>query len=176
MNLWWNIAMFFVLNCPLYCLKDLDAGLYRVYLEPSPHPENIINQVHTLTIFCTKSTPWEYLESNPHSAAKYMKSLVDTKFPSEQNFLRLSNRFTFYEYNFNSVSNISMLATNLFSRSGDWRLVSQYVLVSSPPYDLWSLSESYCLKVAVLFLWGSLSDERTGLQWNHSMVRVAQNP
>jgi hypothetical protein len=27
------------------------------------------------------------------------------------------------------------------------------------------LSERYCLKVAVLFLWGALSDERTGLQF-----------
>jgi hypothetical protein len=27
------------------------------------------------------------------------------------------------------------------------------------------LSEGYCLKVAVLFLWGALSDERTGLQF-----------
>jgi hypothetical protein len=27
------------------------------------------------------------------------------------------------------------------------------------------LSECYCLKVAVLFLWGALSDERMGLQY-----------
>jgi hypothetical protein len=29
----------------------------------------------------------------------------------------------------------------------------------------YSLSEGCCLKVAVLFLWGALSDERTGLQF-----------
>jgi hypothetical protein len=39
---------------------------------------------------------------------------------------------------------------------------SQYVLVSSP---LWNLLPDiiFCLKVAVLSLWGALSDERLGL-------------
>jgi hypothetical protein len=47
--------------------------------------------------------------------------------------------------------------------------VSQYVLVSSTLVGLatryYFLSECCCLKVAVLFLWGALSDERTGLQF-----------
>jgi hypothetical protein len=62
----------------------------------------------------------------------------------------------------------------------DWRSVSQYVLMSSPLWDLWSDITS-CRKVAVLFLWGALSDERTGLQsrgtHNHtslSHLRLAQ--
>jgi hypothetical protein len=40
------------------------------------------------------------------------------------------------------------------------------------------LSECFCLKFAVLFLWSALSDDRTvcSLQCNHSTVRVAQNP
>jgi hypothetical protein len=43
-----------------------------------------------------------------------------------------------------------------------------------PP--LWDLRPDItsCLKVAVLFLWGALSDERTGLQF--AVVRFAQNP
>jgi hypothetical protein len=48
----------------------------------------------------------------------------------------------------------------------DWRSVSQYVLVSStlvgPATRYYFLSECWCLKFAVLFLWGALSDERTG--------------
>jgi hypothetical protein len=51
----------------------------------------------------------------------------------------------------------------------DWRSVSQYVLVSSTLLGLatryYFLSECCCLKFAVLFLWGALSDERTGLQF-----------
>jgi hypothetical protein len=47
--------------------------------------------------------------------------------------------------------------------------VSQYVLVSSTLVGLattfYFLSECCCLKFAVLFLWGALSDERTGLQF-----------
>jgi hypothetical protein len=42
--------------------------------------------------------------------------------------------------------------------------VSHYVLMSSPLWDLWPDITS-CLKVAVLFLLGALSDERTGLQF-----------
>jgi hypothetical protein len=53
----------------------------------------------------------------------------------------------------------------------DWRSVSQsvsqYVLASSSLVGLatsyYFLSECCCLKVAILFLWGSTSDERTGL-------------
>jgi hypothetical protein len=49
----------------------------------------------------------------------------------------------------------------------DWRSVSQYVLVSSTLVGLvtryYFLSECCCLKFAVLFLLGALSDERTGL-------------
>jgi hypothetical protein len=48
----------------------------------------------------------------------------------------------------------------------DRRSVSQYVLVSSPLGDLRpTILSECCLKVAVLFLWGPLSDERTGLQF-----------
>jgi hypothetical protein len=47
--------------------------------------------------------------------------------------------------------------------------VSQYVFVSSTLVGLapryYFLSESYCLKFAVLYLWGALFDERTGLQF-----------
>jgi hypothetical protein len=46
--------------------------------------------------------------------------------------------------------------------------VSQYVLVSSTLVRLatryYFLSECCCLKLAVLFLWSAISDERTGLQ------------
>jgi hypothetical protein len=41
--------------------------------------------------------------------------------------------------------------------------VGQYGLVSSPLRDS-SPDITFCLKVAVLFLWGALSDERMGLQ------------
>jgi hypothetical protein len=44
----------------------------------------------------------------------------------------------------------------------DWRSVSQYVLVSSPLWNLWPDVTS-CLKVAVLSLLGALSDEKSGL-------------
>jgi hypothetical protein len=47
--------------------------------------------------------------------------------------------------------------------------VSQFVLVSSTLERLatryYFLSECCCLKFAVLYLWGALSDERTGLQF-----------
>jgi hypothetical protein len=47
--------------------------------------------------------------------------------------------------------------------------VSQCVLVSSTLEGLatgyYFLSECCCLKFAVLYLWGALSDERTGLQF-----------
>jgi hypothetical protein len=46
---------------------------------------------------------------------------------------------------------------------------SQYVLVSRTLVGLatryYFLSECCCLKFGVLFLWGALSDERTGLQF-----------
>jgi hypothetical protein len=60
--------------------------------------------------------------------------------------------------------------------------VSQYVLASSTLVGLatryFFLSECCCLKFAVLYLLGALSDERTDLQFavQHSIVRVAQNP
>jgi hypothetical protein len=51
----------------------------------------------------------------------------------------------------------------------DWWSVSQYVLVSSILVGLVSryyfLLECCCLKFAVLFLWGALSDKRMGLQF-----------
>jgi hypothetical protein len=51
----------------------------------------------------------------------------------------------------------------------DWQSVSQYVLVSSTLVALatryYFLSECCCLKFAVLYLLGTLSDERTGLQF-----------
>jgi hypothetical protein len=47
--------------------------------------------------------------------------------------------------------------------------VGQYVLVLSTRVGLatryYFLSEFCCLKFAVLYLWGALSDERTGLQF-----------
>jgi hypothetical protein len=46
----------------------------------------------------------------------------------------------------------------------NWWSVSNYVLVSSPLWDLWPDITS-CLKVAAMSLWGTLSDERTGLQF-----------
>jgi hypothetical protein len=51
----------------------------------------------------------------------------------------------------------------------DWRSVSQYVLVSSTLVGLgtryYFLSEGCCLRIAVLSLWGALSQERAGLQF-----------
>jgi hypothetical protein len=51
----------------------------------------------------------------------------------------------------------------------DGQSVSQYVLVSSTLVGLatryYFLSECYCLKFAILILWGALSDERTRLQF-----------
>jgi hypothetical protein len=46
----------------------------------------------------------------------------------------------------------------------DWRSVSQSLLVSSPMWGSWS-DIYYCLTVTVLFLWGALSDERTGVSF-----------
>jgi hypothetical protein len=42
------------------------------------------------------------------------------------------------------------------------QMVSQYVLMSSSLWNLWP-DVIFCLNVAVLSLWGSLSDERSGL-------------
>jgi hypothetical protein len=61
----------------------------------------------------------------------------------------------------------------------DWRPISQYALVSSTLVGLatryYFLSECCCLTFTVLFLWGVLSDERTGsaicsviIQWSES--------
>jgi hypothetical protein len=52
----------------------------------------------------------------------------------------------------------------------DWRSVSQSVcLCVEPTLGLvtryYLLAEGFCLKFAVLSLWGALSDERTGLQF-----------
>jgi hypothetical protein len=59
----------------------------------------------------------------------------------------------------------------------DWRSVSQYVLVSSSLVRLatryYFLAECCCLKFAVLFLWGTLSVERTGLQFG---VQILNGP
>jgi hypothetical protein len=59
---------------------------------------------------------------------------------------------------------------NIFEVEVTLRLtVSQYVLVSSTlvglPTRYYFLSECCCLKFAVLYLWGTFSDERTGLQF-----------
>jgi hypothetical protein len=63
----------------------------------------------------------------------------------------------------------------------DWRSVGQYVLVSNPLWDLWTDIAS-CRKVAVWKLrscfCGATSLTRGlvfGLQYNHSVVWVAQN-
>jgi hypothetical protein len=53
----------------------------------------------------------------------------------------------------------------------DWQSVSQYVLVSSPLWNLWP-DVVFCLKVAVLSLWGALSDERSGLSPVSHIVHV----
>jgi hypothetical protein len=44
----------------------------------------------------------------------------------------------------------------------NWRSVTQYVEVSSPLCNSWP-DITFCLKVAVLSMWGALSDERSGL-------------
>jgi hypothetical protein len=60
-------------------------------------------------------------------------------------------------------ANFNHCTTDIKSKSCyDWRSVSQYVLVSSLLWNLWP-DIIFCLKVAVLPLWGSLSDERFGL-------------
>jgi hypothetical protein len=46
----------------------------------------------------------------------------------------------------------------------DWRSVNQYVLVSSPTWGSWP-DIYYSLAATVLFLWGALSDERSGLSF-----------
>jgi hypothetical protein len=59
----------------------------------------------------------------------------------------------------------------LYDRQSVSQSVSQYVLVSSTivrlatRYYVYFLSEGCCLQVVVLFLWGALFDERTGLQF-----------
>jgi hypothetical protein len=58
------------------------------------------------------------------------------------------------------VFRFSNSKSNLFY---DWRSISQYVL--GLVTRCYFLSEGFRLKVAVLFLWGALSDERTGLQF-----------
>jgi hypothetical protein len=49
-------------------------------------------------------------------------------------------------------------------RHYDWRLVSQYIVVSSLLSDLWP-DIAFCPKVDVLLLWGALSDDRSGLSF-----------
>jgi hypothetical protein len=46
----------------------------------------------------------------------------------------------------------------------DWRSVSQSVSLGIEPH-LWLMTRYYCLTVTVLFSWGALSDERTGLSF-----------
>jgi hypothetical protein len=61
------------------------------------------------------------------------------------------------------------VALRLMVRQSVSQSVSQYVSVSSTLVGLatryYFLSECCCLIFAVLFLWGALSDERTGLQF-----------
>jgi hypothetical protein len=76
----------------------------------------------------------------------------------------LRNKYT--RLHLKQLNNIILL--NSSKLLYDWRSVSQYVLLSSPLWDLWPDITS-CLKVAVLSLWGALSDGRTSLhfqRWN----------
>jgi hypothetical protein len=68
-----------------------------------------------------------------------------------------------------AVCSVITLEVEVEVRSSLRLTVSQYVLVSSTHVGLatryYFLSECCCLKFAVLYLWGALSDERTGLQF-----------
>jgi hypothetical protein len=88
---------------------------------------------------------------------------------------RPSNHFYLSYYNNIEISRLMGLL--LSNRNNFWvevevtlRLtVRQYVFVSSTLVGLatryYFLSEGCCLKFVVFFLWGALSDERTGLQF-----------
>jgi hypothetical protein len=79
---------------------------------------------------------------------------------STQNYIRLSKKLC--------ASAVTSMQHTFEVRSY-FTTDSQYVLVSSTLVGLatryYSLSECCCLKFAVLFLWGALSDERTGLRF-----------
>jgi hypothetical protein len=65
----------------------------------------------------------------------------------------------------NCIPSTAACSTLLFSKSKscyDWRPVSQYVVMSSLVCNLWP-DIIFCLKAAVLSLWGALSDDRSGL-------------
>jgi hypothetical protein len=65
---------------------------------------------------------------------------------------------------FNSLTHLFQVQVTL--RLTVSQSVSQYVLVSSPILGSWP-NIYYCLAFMVLFLWGALSDERTGLSSVH---------
>jgi hypothetical protein len=70
----------------------------------------------------------------------------------------------------NSVHFMDLTLTKSQSWLFYWLTVSQSVYLGVEPTlglvtRYYFLSEGFCLKVAVLFLWGALSDERTGVQF-----------
>jgi hypothetical protein len=79
------------------------------------------------------------------------------------------DNFTFFNIN-SDVILLSVLSTDRSRRYFTIHSVSQSVCIGVEP-TLWLvtryyfLSEDCCLKVAVLFLWDALSDERTDLQF-----------
>jgi hypothetical protein len=63
-----------------------------------------------------------------------------------------------------AVESTECLAKSKPKSHYDWWSVSPYVLVSSPSWNL-GPDIAYYLKVAVLSLWGALSDERSSLSF-----------
>jgi hypothetical protein len=113
--------------------------------------------------------PWSWpLTSNYCREQEYVGLQIHSPYTSSWQgawVVKLTDNFTFYE--------LLILQECQHVRSSkllyDWQSVSQYVLVSTTLVGLatryYFLSECSCLKFAVLFLWGALPDERTGLQF-----------
>jgi hypothetical protein len=89
-----------------------------------------------------------------------------------------SNHSTVFRRTHNHTLLSHLILPNSISKSKshyDWWSVSQCIVVSSPLWDLWPDIAS-CQKVAVLFLWGALSDERSGLSFCQCQpVVICQN-
>jgi hypothetical protein len=96
-----------------------------------------------------------------------MITLFQKQMNSPLFWIHIISLISFSGSQFTQVMYSNLFSLNQKSKSKskscyDWRSVSQYVVVSSSLWNPWP-HVIFCLKVAVLSLWGALSDERSGL-------------
>jgi hypothetical protein len=148
-----KIALLFVLGLPLW--GEYGSGICSVICQWSElgrtHNHTLLSHLRLLrslsvASYDSQGLRWKYSYPPPHgeTCLRCLSSFIALEWP-EIHWLTLEVEVTL-------------------------RLtVSQYVLASSTLVGLatryYFLSECCCLKFAVLYLWGALSDERTGLQF-----------